>query len=217
MSTLARKHPTYVTADMKSGWQTELLEKLEEAVCEDPGSRTVKIVYRGIPIEVQLSSIEEQAQLCIASFVKTLAVETGALEGLPGELAVVPRKDTSTGSSVGDGEKWTFSKECLVEYSAGRELATTLCASTFTGTEVTTMLKKRQQVLLQADACFKVDLAFLSSLSTSTGVTLLAREFETILESHDISNLSDAVPAFSRTLEENLCVWLPTNLQMDAR
>eukprot|EP00971_Amphidinium_carterae_P115662 2290997-Amphidinium_carterae.1 len=79
------------------------------------------------------------------------------------------------------------------------------------------MLKKREAVLLQADSTFKVDLAFLSSLTTSTGVTLLSNQFEQIIASHTLSNLADAVPDFSRLLESALCVWLPTGHQGDAR
>eukprot|EP00971_Amphidinium_carterae_P352268 6492521-Amphidinium_carterae.1 len=150
--------------------------------------------------ETSVTSMEEQAQLAIAAFVKGLAVEAYALDGLPGELAVMPRDEKSSSSGASKKKVWTFSKDCLIDYVASRELAGTLCSKPFTGQDVITMLKKREAVLLQADSTFKVDLTFLSSLTTSTGVTLLSDKFEQIIESHNLSSLADAVPDFSRLL-----------------
>eukprot|EP00971_Amphidinium_carterae_P114576 2270057-Amphidinium_carterae.1 len=99
--------------------------------------------YRGMVFKVPISSMEEHAQLTVASFVKGLAVEAGTLVGLPGELAVVPKGTQST-SSAAVQKKWTVARDALVEYIAGRELASTLCSPKFTGSEVTTMLKKRE-------------------------------------------------------------------------
>eukprot|EP00971_Amphidinium_carterae_P270039 5357344-Amphidinium_carterae.1 len=139
--------------------------------------------------------MEEHARLAIACFVKGAAVESHLLDGLPGELAVLPRPELKgKGASKGG---CSITKDALVEYAAGRELARTLCSSTFTGTEVTTMLKKREVVLLQADPTFKIDMCFLASLSSSTGVTMLGNTFEEILTKHTLSDLADAVPAFS--------------------
>eukprot|EP00971_Amphidinium_carterae_P235068 4664836-Amphidinium_carterae.1 len=67
------------------------------------------------------------------------------------------------------------------------------------------MLKKRETVLMQADPTFKLDMTFLASLSSTIGVALLSKQFQSILDRHTLSSLPDAVPEFSRKLEENLC------------
>eukprot|EP00971_Amphidinium_carterae_P198581 3941118-Amphidinium_carterae.1 len=45
---LLGKPPVEVTAALKAEWQSELSEKLEESVAEDPGPRTVDMHYRGM-------------------------------------------------------------------------------------------------------------------------------------------------------------------------
>ena len=154
--------------------------------------RTILINYRGLEIELQVTSLAEELVLKLACWVKGMAIGTGALPEMKFEVGLFQDMETNTKLPVDD--------DLVAEYAAARTTLTrVLNAVPIDGTVVVGILKSKLQMLRGIDKTFVLDfMAWVAMHAEEPGLKSVQSRLRTALPTKtDLKNLQQSIQSIS--------------------
>ena len=154
--------------------------------------RTIRFNYRGLVIELQVTSLAEELVLKLACWVKGMAIGTGALPEMKFEVGLFQDMETNTKLPVDD--------DLVAEYAAARTTLTrVLNAVPIDGTVVVGILKSKLQMLRGIDKTFVLDfMAWVAMHAEEPGLKSVQSRLRTALPTKtDLKNLQQSIQSIS--------------------
>ena len=154
--------------------------------------RTVRFNYRGLVIELQVTSLAEELVLKLACWVKGMAIGTGALPEMKFEVGLFQDMETNTKLPVDD--------DLVAEYAAARTTLTrVLNAVPIDGTVVVGILKSKLQMLRGIDKTFVLDfMAWVAMHAEEPGLKSVQSRLRTALPNKtDLKTLQQSIQSTS--------------------
>ena len=154
--------------------------------------RTIRFNYRGLVIELQVTSLAEELVLKLACWVKSMAIGTGALPEMKFEVGLFQDMETNTKLPVDD--------DLVAEYAAARTTLTrVLNAVPIDGTVVVGILKSKLQMLRGIDKTFVLDfMAWVAMHAEEPGLKSVQSRLRTALPTKtDLKTLQQSIQSIS--------------------
>ena len=153
--------------------------------------RTILINYRGLEIELQVTSLAEELVLKLAAWVKGMAIGTSALPEMKFEVGLF-QDMTNTMLPVDD--------DLVAEYAAARATLTRVLKAVPTdGTVVVGILKSKYQMLRGIDKTFSLDLmAWIAMHAEGPGLKAVQSRLRTALPTKtDLKTLQQSIQSIN--------------------
>ena len=182
----SQAHIKHITAKvLKEAEDLKYLEALNH-------KRTIIFNYRGLDIELQVTSLAEELVLKLACWVKAHAVGTAALPEMKFEVGLFQDMTTNTMLPVDD--------DLVAEYAAARATLTRVLKAVPTdGTVVVGILKSKYQMLRGIDKTFSLDfMAWIAMHAEGPGLKAVQSRLRTALPTKtDLKTLQQSIQSIN--------------------
>ena len=134
--------------------------------------RTVEVSYRGMPIKLEVSSIDEELNLAKAAWLKSHSVPA-LLPELAFEAGVIESNVTGQQKEVAD--------ELLSEFQSARSAAKAMLESVDGGAAMASLLSSKQGLLTSIDGTFVIEIAVCQAIAGEAGVEMMKQKIISLL------------------------------------
>ena len=151
-----------LTADLIRTSKDTLLQECNrlDAAIHLSGKRAITVAYRDTDVEVEITGLHEDLEMRMAGYIKSRAINAGALPMIHGEDILLPLVKT-------DDKPWN--EDILEQYAIPREeLSRFMEQASFTsGDMLTAILAEKETVLIMMDNSIRLELQWLRKMVAS--------------------------------------------------